>query len=507
MLAVGAVALYLGPHGGRGATGGNLVVNGTFDDDLAGWTTTGSAELGRSPAAHGGSHAAVLSTREAGRDVLLDDSPDIVAALQQGPTYDVHGWVRTDAPVLAGEVRVRQLDGEREVAAWAGSFSLTDEAWTPVTFSFSAQTPGTSLDLSVLGRRLGTSQRLYVDDLSLTERRGPSSDRAERSVPAPVPTLAPTPTSAPTPTLVPTSTPTPSRTAGPSIGTLSNGAGVSSRGIPARGALVGAAVGGNTDPASFEKKVGRRLGVRRTYWGPDEVDRSVLTARADLARGRLPWISFKLPYSWSRMADGDGDAWTRDLALKLSRLPGPVWVAFHHEPETDGNIEDWTRMQEHLGPILRRVAPNAAFTVILTGYHELRGGDPRYALDKIWPATAVDVVGFDIYNYYGTRTEEGKTVAEPSDLRRWYFEPIGRWAAAKGVAWGLAETGLNDQAAERYPRLLLDTYRAVVDNGGVAFTYFNSPYHSSSSWSITTRAKTDQFASVVQAAPTFPKFV
>ena len=34
-------------------------------------------------------------------------------------------------------------------------------------------------------------------------------------------------------------------------------------------------------------------------------------AEADLAAGRLPWISFKLPYSWPDMAAGKGDAWAR----------------------------------------------------------------------------------------------------------------------------------------------------------------------------------------------------
>ena len=32
-------------------------------------------------------------------------------------------------------------------------------------------------------------------------------------------------------------------------------------------------------------------------------------AKTDLAERRLPWISFKLPYSWADMATGKGDAW------------------------------------------------------------------------------------------------------------------------------------------------------------------------------------------------------
>ena len=509
-LVVCAVALNIGPQPHRPVPGDNLVANATFDDTLDGWTTRPGVELGRSTSAHDGSHAAVLSTTVADRDVILDDSPNTVSSTVEGVTYDVSGWVRAETPTLAGQVRVREVGRDGEVAVSGRSFSLTDDGWTRVAFSFATKQAGSSLDLSVLGWKPGRAQRLYVDSLSLTERRpaAPTPAPSPTPTPTPTPALSPTPTTTPSPSPSPTPspTPTPARPTGPSIATLSNGVGISSRGVPARGALVGAAVGGNADPRSFEKQAGQRLGVRRTYWGPDETDQAVRTARLDLAAGRLPWISFKLPYSWARMAKGDGDAWTRSLALRLSALPGPVWVAFHHEPETHGNMQDWTRMQERLGPILRRDAPNAAFTVILTGYHEL-SGDPRYSLDTIWPETTVDVVGFDLYNYYGTRTAKGRLVTEPSDLRHSSFEPLGRWAAAKGVAWGLAETGLNDAAAERYPDLMLETYQAMVDNGGVVLTYFNSRYNSSSSWSITTRAKMNQFASVLKATPTFPEFV
>ena len=47
-------------------------------------------------------------------------------------------------------------------------------------------------------------------------------------------------------------------------------------------------------------------------------------------------MSFKLPHSWGEMAAGAGDAWAKNLAARFGRLNGPVWLAFHHEPEGDG---------------------------------------------------------------------------------------------------------------------------------------------------------------------------
>jgi hypothetical protein len=92
-------------------------------------------------------------------------------------------------------------------------------------------------------------------------------------------------------------------------------------------------------------------------------------------------------------------------------------------------------------------------------------------------------------------------------MRRAYFEPLSRWAEKKGVAWGISETGVSDPAAQRYPRLLQQTYTDLVATGGVAFAYFNTHLHSKSSWVITSQEKLDQYARTIKRSPTFPKIV
>jgi hypothetical protein len=463
-------------------TGHELVANGGFEQGLSGWRTDrADTALQLSTAAKVGETAAVLGAAR-GTTAVLDDAANTVRSTQKGSHYTVSAWLRTDRPPLFGQVRVSEVGpaGTRPVAQ---GFRLTDRAWHRVTFSLTAAEDGSALDLNVLALNLQQGQRLSVDGVSLVQTL---------AVSAPAPTPLPAPAPAPAP-------PRPTRPAQP------DEVSTSARGVPRSGTLFGAAVGSNTDPARFEAQVGRRLGVRRTYWGPDEVNRAVAVARQDLAQGRLPWISFKLPYTWSKMAAGVGDPWTEDLAAKLAQLPGPVWVAFHHEPEGDGRLQDWTAMQERLGPMVRREAPNVGFTVILTGWHQLFGPD-KHSLDSVWPHTKVDVAGFDIYNQYGM-TSNGRKITKLTDMRATYFEPLSRWAKKKGVAWALAETGVNDAASKRYPSLIQRTYADLVATGGVALCYFNTTLNSTSSWVITSRPKLDQYARTLKHSPTFPRKV
>ena len=206
-----------------------------------------------------------------------------------------------------------------------------------------------------------------------------------------------------------------------------------------------------------------------------------------MANGRLPWVSFKLPASWEEVADGDADAWAVRVAKRFGRLNGPVWLAFHHEPEYDGDIADWTAMQEHLGPIVRS-QDNLAFTVIVTGYHQFFG-EEQFRLGSMWPqGMKVDVAGFDIYNQLGV-VKDGKENTKGTDLNAWYFAKIKPWAEREGVAWGLAETGFTHKAADLDPHWIRRTHRQLENAGGVAFAYFNTTLNSIAPWHISTPEK------------------
>ena len=276
---------------------------------------------------------------------------------------------------------------------------------------------------------------------------------------------------------------------------MTNGCTHTPRGIPSCGAYVGSAYGANTSVTGWENGMGKRLGVHRTFWGGHSVASAIRTAKSDVAHHRLPWISFKAPYSWSAMASGKGDAWARAVARKVRTVRGPVWVAVHHEPEGDGNIATWKAMQVRLAPIMRRVAPNLGYSIILMGYHEFYG-ESKYRMANIWPKTKIDVLGFDLYETYGV---QGKT-----KWKRWthdYFQKIQRFARAHGTKWGLAETGYSDPAAKKQPGWMRKVYKQLVAHGGKAFTYFNTNLNSKADWKLSTPAQRASFTRLNKTGP------
>jgi hypothetical protein len=264
-------------------------------------------------------------------------------------------------------------------------------------------------------------------------------------------------------------------------------------GIPPRGsALVGAAVGGTESYAILESKTGLTLREHRTYFTAGQVDGAVRVVKADLAAGRLPWISFKLPYSWADMANGKGDTWARGLSRKLAVVGGPVWIAFHHEPIEDlnGSIQDWVRMQQHLAPIVHNNSNNIAYTVIFSAWNVTYGS---HRLSQVWPGAGVDILGIDIYNNYSVRSTK---MMDPM-----HFIPIfQQWADSHGIRWAIAESGYNQDAAAIDPTWLDTMYNDAAANGAAAFSYFDSTANSVSDWTLDTPAKLAAFTRILSTS-------
>ena len=300
--------------------------------------------------------------------------------------------------------------------------------------------------------------------------------------------------------------------------------GFSQRGIPQNGqTLLGAAAWSDAELDAFEDQVGGTLGVRRSYFGTNSASSAAKAASEDLAAGRLPWLSFKVPYSWSKMARGDGDAWARDIANKLGEVDGPVWVAFHHEPEGDGYIPDWVAMQRRLSPIMRQ-KPNIGFSIILMGWYQFFSNRSDLSMDAMWPGRQyVDVLGFDPYNWYGTSKKSTGEKKYTWDEMKWYYDAITGWLQDTGnqsVAWAVAETGYTDQAADMPRRGTAPDGRVVSERGsgadwltrayddmkaagGAALSYFNvGPNRTGEpqdfSWPITSQPKLGKYREILQ---------
>jgi hypothetical protein len=280
---------------------------------------------------------------------------------------------------------------------------------------------------------------------------------------------------------------------------LSNGCAVNARGIPSCGAFIGGAYGGNADVKPWESAMGKKLGVHRTFWGSGSVSSAVKTATADATNHRVPWMSFSAPYSWKDMAAGKGDAWAKDLATKMKSVGGPVWVAVAHEPEGEGDMQQWKAMQAHLAPLMRAAAPNLGYSIILMGYHQFYG-DKKYALSTTWPNTKIDVAGFDIYEKYGVQKQGQAMTTEWKSFDN-YFTKIRDWSESTGVPWGLAETGYSDPAAAKKPGWIEQTYDKMGTYGGIAFSYFNTNLNSQASWKLSSTAKKNAFTAAIKDAP------
>jgi hypothetical protein len=461
-----------------------IMTNGSFENGRAGWSvSTARTKVAIVKQGRGGSKAIRLTNRRTGPAVLNSRS-NVARAAKTGQRYTVSAYVRTNQPGARARMVLRETTNGQLIKTTARHFRAW-RAWHKVTMAVVARRGGSQLNVRVAINRLAKKKMVLVDDVSVL-----------KWLPVPGPGPDPTPDPEPTPDPNPTEPP------GPVVDHLSNGCGIDARGIPGScAAYLGSAYGSNADPTPWENTMGQQLGIRRTYYGASQVDKGVSTAKTDLAAGRVPWISFKLPYGWGDMAAGKGDAWTLDLATKLSRLNGPVWLAFHHEPEGDGDIKQWTAMQAHLAPIVRAAAPNVAYSIVLTGYNQFYGA-AQYSLESLWPKnTKIDLLGVDTYNKFGV-VKDGKENTKGTDMVKSYFTKLQTWTEKTHVPWGIAETGYTDKAADVDPQWVSRTYNELKSYGGVAFTYFNTNLNSVANWALTTDKKKSQFKAAMQGKPT-----
>lgn len=434
-----------------------VVMHDTFRDGVDGWHPSAKTRLKR-VRSQSGADAMRLKAKK-GRSVkkaVRAGSQIVGRGAPAGEAYTVRTKVRVRQPSAVVRVRIREVRRGVTVAQRQTKVRVS-KAWRKISVKHRKKRANTQLRVQVKASFNGGRRVLLVDNVRATVRPAEVSrsadDRARECT-------------------------------------------ISTRGIPSCGAFFGASVGLNRDATSLERAAGGTLGVHRTFYQASQVDRAVSVAAADLRAGRLPWISFKLPHSWAEMADGRGDAWAEDIAKRLAKLPGPVWVAFHHEPELDGPIEQWVRVQERLAPVVRKQAPNVAYTVILMGWHQFYGVDDTYSLDKIVPKKHIDIVGFDLYNYFGT---PGSNRTENANLKEQYFNKISRWAKRRGVEWAIGEIGYTDRALATEPKWLLKTYRQMVATGGIAMSYFNSaPANATGDWLLDTPDRVAAFAEVQQ---------
>ncbi len=283
-----------------------------------------------------------------------------------------------------------------------------------------------------------------------------------QSSPTPPVSQTPTPPVSQTPTPPVSQTPTPpvsqTPTQDPSPTPAPQGCQQRFPGDPCAGTMYyGASVEGG-DPRTLESQLGRGLTLYRSYMQPTTpASKFASRAAADVAAGRIPLISTKIPGTWADFAAGKQDAWFVDRIKALAAVKGPVWLCLHHEPRNDGDPADWVKMQQHARTLIDANAKNIALVGILNGWDflEKNGNPERWNMPV---GTGVDIMGFDSYNPWSPTNGIGRGSQLPT-------------AMSPGVAiqaWGyptlVGESGVRTDAANpgRAAQWLKDEYDFAV---------------------------------------------
>ena len=146
-------------------TPGNLLADGDFERDLAGWTPLGGAGVERVEGGASGRWAAAVTPAagSAGQAGMIRRG---AATTREGVTYEAILWVQ--APD-GGQVvlALRELAGGREVSADQAGYTLPGSGWQQLAVEHHTAAPGSSLALEVVAHDLPGDGRLLVDSVDL----------------------------------------------------------------------------------------------------------------------------------------------------------------------------------------------------------------------------------------------------------------------------------------------------------------------------------------------------
>ena len=145
-------------------TPGNLLADGDFERDMAGWSALGGAKVERVEGGASGRWAVAVSPGP-GQDGQAGMVRRAAATARAGTTYEAIFWVQA---TRGGQVvlALRELAGGREVSADQAGYTLPAGGWRQLAVEHHTAVPGSSLTLEVVGRDL-PGGRLLVDSVDL----------------------------------------------------------------------------------------------------------------------------------------------------------------------------------------------------------------------------------------------------------------------------------------------------------------------------------------------------
>ncbi len=192
---------------------------------------------------------------------------------------------------------------------------------------------------------------------------------------------------------------------------------------------------GSSQVADAESKLGTPLAWSRDYvpsW----------TSPVTPVAGHTTVLSINSSgTSWAAIASGAQDAQIRRQAAEVARLPGTVYLAFHHEPENDpaaGSPASYVAAWRHYVEVYRAAGvTNVQWTWIMMA-DSFNNGGTRAA--SYYPGDdMINVVAADGYNWQGVRPGAGRSFAE-------VFAGMHTFAVAHGKPAIVAEVGMSAQS-------------------------------------------------------------
>ena len=193
-----------------------------------------------------------------------------------------------------------------------------------------------------------------------------------------------------------------------------------------------------------EGQIGRKFAIDHAYY---QWDKAIPTAYESwtVSQGRIPFINWKMPSSWSQVASGSQDAWIVTRAKAFKSFGYPVYLAVHHEPENDpgyGSTADYVAAWHRIVDIFRQQGvSNVAFVWNMMAWSfDPRSG--RTATDWYPGDNYIDIIGADGYNWAPAKAGSKWTMFAP------IFTSVNQFAEAHGKPWMVVEYGAQEDPSD-----------------------------------------------------------
>jgi hypothetical protein len=220
--------------------------------------------------------------------------------------------------------------------------------------------------------------------------------------------------------------------------------------FPSNGAYLGARVGQRASESMqdamvrVESQIGRKFAIDHAFY---QWTKAIPTSYETwtVSQGRIPFINWKMPSSWSRVASGAEDSWIATRAEAFKSFGHPVYLAVHHEPENDpsyGSPADYAAAWRRVVDIFRQHGvTNVAFVWTMMGW----SFDPRSGRTATnwYPGDGyIDIIGADGYNWAPAKAGSKWTMFES------IFSSVNGFAEARGKPWMVVEYGVQEDPSD-----------------------------------------------------------